>query len=172
MVVYFYFDYQDHQLQTPAYVLVSLLRQLAARRKPLTQFLLDFYDRFKEEQPQDLMSELCEAFQLTCGAYERCFIVIDALDECKYQGHRKEIVRVLNGLPTAMTSVFVTSRPHVHDIKQYFENALRLDVKASDADIKHYCSQMIEQSPSATDLINGSLKQQVMDSIASNANGM
>ena len=29
------------------------------------------------------MSELCEAFQLTCETYERCFIVIDALDECK-----------------------------------------------------------------------------------------
>lgn len=118
------------------------------------------------------MSELCEVFQLTCGTYERCFIVIDALDERKSQDHRKQIVRVLNGLPTAITSVFVTSRPHVHDITNCFKNTLRLDVKASDADIKHYCSHMIEQSPSATDLIKGSLKQQVIDSIASNANGM
>lgn len=143
-----------------------------AQRKPLPQSLADFYDRFKDEQTQDLMSELCEVFQLSCGAYERCFIVIDALDECKSLDHRKEIVGVLNGLPVSKTSIFVTSRPHVHDIKKYFENALRLDIKASDADIKHYCSQMIEQSSSATDLIKGSLKQQVVDSIASNANGM
>lgn len=118
------------------------------------------------------MSELCEVFRISCEAYERCFIVIDALDECKSQGHRKEIVRVLNDLPTETTSVFVMSRPHVHDIQQYFEKVIQVDIKASDTDIKHYCSQMIEQSSSASDLIRGSLKQQVIDSIASNANGM
>ena len=171
-IAYFYFDYRDQQVQTPAYFFASLLRQLAARRKPLSRFLLDFYDRFKGEQPQDLMPELYETFRQTCDAYDRCFIVIDALDECKHQGYRREIVRLLKGLPTAKTRIFVTSRPHPYDVKQYFENAIRVDVEASETDIKHYCSRMIEDSPNASDLMSDSLRQQVLDTIASNAHGM
>ena len=118
------------------------------------------------------MPELCRVFRETCEAYERCFIVIDALDECKHQNYRKEIVRVLTGLPTAKISLFVTSRPHHHDIKQYFEDALRIDVEASEADIKHYCSHMIEVSPNIADIMSVSLKQQVIETIANKAHGM
>ena len=143
-----------------------------ARTTPLPQPILDFYDHFKEEQPQDLMPELCRVFQETCEAYERCFIVIDALDECKHQNHRKEIIRVLKGLPTARISLFVTSRPHHHDIRQYFEDTLRIDVEASETDIKQYCSHMIEESPNITDVMSDSLRQQVIDTIANKAHGM
>ena len=171
-IAYFYFDYRDQQVQTPAYFLASLLRQLAARRNSLPQALLDFYDGFKEAQPQNLISELHEAFRMTFETYEKCFILIDAFDECKHQAHRAEIVRVLRGLPIEKTRIFVTSRPHAHDIKQYFKDALRVDVEASETDIKHYCSRMIDQSPNAIDLISGSLRQQVVNSIASMAHGM
>ena len=171
-IAYFYFDYRDQQTQTPPYFLASLLRQIAARSKPLPQFLHDSYDRFKEEQSHHFMPELREAFRMLCETYERCFIVIDALDECKHQAHRKEIVQLLNSLPRGKTKVFVTSRPHVHDIKGYFEDALQVDVEARDTDIKRYCSCMIEQSTSAAELISGPLRQQVIDTIASRAHGM
>ena len=171
-IAYFYFDYRDQQTQTPPYFLASLLRQIAARSKPLPQFLHDFYDRFKEEQLPHFMQELREAFQMLCKTYERCFIVVDALDECKHQAHRKEIIRFLKSLPRTTTRVFVTSRLHAHDIKEHFEDALRVDVEASETDIKRYCSCMIEQSTSAAELITGPLRQQVIDTIASKAHGM
>lgn len=171
-IAYFHFDYRNQEVQTPAFVLASLFRQLAARRKPFPQALLDFYNRYKEDQAQDLMSELCEAFRVTCETYNRCFIIIDALDECKHQGHRKEFVRVLKGLSASKTKIFVTSRPHTDDIKHYFEDALRIDVEASEADIRQYCSRMIEESASATELMGDLLRQQVVNSIASKARGM
>ena len=159
-------------MQTPAYFLASLIRQLAIRIKPFPQLLRDFYDLCKEDQAQDLFFELWETFKATCEAFERCFIVIDALDECENQGHRKEIVRMLKDLPTASISVFVTSRPHSHDIKLYFEDSLKIDIAASEADIKQYCCHMIQESVNATELLDGALKQQVMDTVASKANGM
>ena len=170
--MYFYFDYRDQRVQTPGYFLASILRQLVAQTRPIPQHLLDFYDQFKEEQPQDLMAELCRLLRVTCEAYERCFIVIDALDECKHQTHRKEIVRVLKGLPTAKVKILVTSRPHHRDIKESFEDALRMDVEASETDIKHYCSHMIGESPNTTDIMSDSLRQQVIEVIASKAHGM
>ena len=109
---------------------------------------------------------------MLCETYEECFIVIDALDECKHQAHRKEIVQFLKSLPRTKTRVFVTSRLHVHDIKEYFEDALGVDVEASETDIKRYCSRMIEQSTSAAELISGPLRQRVIDAIASKAHGM
>ena len=159
-------------MQTPGYFLASILRQLVARTTPLPQPLLDFYDHFKEEQSQDLMLELCRVLRVTCETYERCFIVIDALDECKHQNHRKEIVRVLKGLPTAKVKIFVTSRPHHRDIEESFTDALRMEVEASETDIKHYCSHMIGESPNTTDIMSDSLRQQVIDVIASKAHGM
>ncbi len=118
------------------------------------------------------MSELCKIFRMTCEAYQRCFIIIDALDECKQQSHRKEVFGLLKGLPITKIKLFVTSRPHPHDIKRYLEDALKIDVEASETDIKHYCSRMIEENPDATDLMSDSLKQQVTNTIASNAHGM
>ena len=171
-LAYFYFDYRDQQVHTPPYFLASLVRQIAARSKPLPQFLHDFYDRFKEEQPQHIMPELREVFRMLCETYEECFIIIDALDECKHQAHRKEIVQLLESLPRTTSRVFVTSRLHAHDIKEYFEDALRVDVEASETDIKRYCYCMIEQSSSAAELISGPLRQQVVDTIASKAHGM
>ena len=171
-IAYFYFDYRDQRVQTPSYFLASILRQLATRTKSLPQSLLDFYDRYREEQPLNLMPELREVFRVTCEAYERCFIVIDALDECMHQAHRTQIIQMLRDLPTATTSVFVTSRPHAHDIRKYVEDALRVDVEARESDIRHYCSRMIEQSTNAADLITGSLRQQVIDTIASKAQAM
>lgn len=171
-IAYFYFDYRDPELHRPAYFVASLFRQLVARRKPFPQSLLDFYDRSKEDQAQNLLSELFEAFRVSCESHKRCFIVIDALDECKNQRNRKEIFRILNGLPIAKTQVFVTSRSHSHDVNRFFEDALRIDVEASEADIKHYCSRMITESENATELMDDSLRQQVVDSIASKANGM
>ena len=109
---------------------------------------------------------------MTFKAYEKCFVVIDALDECKHQAHREEIIRVLKDLPIEKTRIFVTSRPHTQDIKVYFKDALRVDIKASETDIKHYCSCMIDQSPNGTDLITGLLRQQVVNRIASMAHGM
>lgn len=171
-IAYFYFDYQDQEVQTPAFVLASLLRQLAARRKPFAQALLDFYNRHKEDHARSLKSELCEALRVVCKTYNTCFIIIDALDECKHQGYRREIVQVLKSLPTAKTMIFVMSRPHTPDIKDYFKDALRIHVEASEADVKHYCSRMIEDSASATELMGNSLRQQVLNSIASKALGM
>ena len=118
------------------------------------------------------MLELREAFGMLCETYEQCFIVVDALDECKHQTHRKEIVQLLKSLPSTKTRVFVTSRLHTHDIKEYFEDALRVNVEASETDIKRYCSCMVEQSTSAADLISGPLRQQVIETIASKAHGM
>ena len=109
---------------------------------------------------------------MLCETYEECFIIIDALDECKHQAHRKEIVQLLESLPRTTSRVFVTSRLHAHDIKEYFEDALRVDVEASETDIKRYCYCMIEQSSSAAELISGPLRQQVVDTIASKAHGM
>ena len=118
------------------------------------------------------MHELCEAFQATCDSYEKCFIVIDALDECNNQIHRKEIVRVLKILSTGKVRLFVTSRPHPRDIREYFENALRITIEASEADIKSYCSRMIKENPNVAEIMDEALRERVASSIASKADGM
>ena len=81
-------------------------------------------------------------------------------------------IRALKSLPMSKASLFVTSRPHPHDVEQLFEEAVKKDIKASETDIKQYCYRMIEESPNASGIMSDSLKQQVTDTIASRADGM
>ena len=66
----------------------------------------------------------------------------------------------------------VTSQPHPHDIKHKFDHTLKIDVEASGADIKQYCSRTIRESESAPELKNDYLMQQLMANIASRAHGV
>ena len=103
---------------------------------------------------------------------KKCFIIIDALDECNERSHRKEILRILNTLKLGATKVFVTSRPHPHDIKQNFQNALRIEIEANEADIRAYCRRIMEENENTNELVQGTLKDEVADIVSNNARGM
>ena len=171
-IAYFYFDYREQDVQTPTYFIASVLRQLAVQKVAFPQPLVDFYERFKQDQPQNVATELSQVFQEVCVTFDKCFIVIDALDECNGKSHRKDVLRILSSLNLQTFRIFVTSRPHPHEIKQQFQNAERIQIEASEADLKSYCRRMIESNESTCDIVDDTMKEEVADIISRNARGM
>ena len=171
-LAYFYFDYREQDGQTPNDFVASLLRQIAVKKEDFPQSLLDFYEDYRHDRAQAATADLFATFRQIYTSFKRCYIIIDALDECKSSLYRKEILKIVSGLDLQIVRLFVTSRPHVHDIKQTFLHAQQIEVEASDQDIRSYCHRMIEDSQSTLDLIDDSLKEEIADAVAKNAQGM
>lgn len=158
-------------MQTPTYFVGSIVRQLVNRKAAFPPSLLHFYQRFKEDEAHDSTSELVLILRDFCTAFDRCYIIVDALDECKNL-YRKDVLQIPNELNLGTVQLFVTSRPHSHDIKQHFKGTEQIKVKASETDIRTYCLQKIDGNESTRELVDGSLRDAVADSISRNAQGM
>lgn len=118
-LAYFYFDYREQDIQTPASFLASLLHQLAVQKADFPQPLLKFYEHFKHDKAQSLMTDLLTVLQEVCASFDRIYIVIDALDECNSKGHRKQVLTALESLDLGTVRLFVTSRPHAYDVRPH-----------------------------------------------------
>ena len=171
-LAYFYFDYREQDGQTPNAFVACLLRQIALQKVDFPQSLLDFYEHYRNERAQAATDDLFATFRQVYTSFEKCYIVIDALDECRSSIYRKEILKILSGLDLEIVRLFVTSRPHVHDIRQNFLHAQQIEIEASEQDVKSYCHRMIEDNQSTLDLIDNSLKEEVANAVAKNAQGM
>lgn len=170
-VAYFYFDYREQEAQTPTAMVASLLRQLAGQKAVFPQSLLEYYENFKQDQARGSMPELKHVFNEICLTFGQCYIVIDALDECKMD-FRKDVLEILKDLDLTVVQLFVTSRPHSHDIKQHFHGAEQVHVEANEADIKTYCYRMMDDNDITRELVEGTLRADVADTISRNAQGM
>ena len=170
-IAYFYFDYREQETQTPAAMVATLLRQFAERKDVLSQSLLDYYGKFKQDQPQSSIPELLNVLKNTCLTFSHCYIIVDALDECKME-FRKEILRILKDLGQTGVQLFVTSRPHSHEIQQHIQPAEQIHVEANEADIRTYCHRMMEENEITRELVEGTLRTDVADTISRNAQGM
>jgi hypothetical protein len=80
-------------------------------------------------------------------------------------------LEVLEDLGKLSVRVFVTSRPHPHDIKQKLDACPKITIEASDLDIKKYLAHKIDQDGD-TDLIDKPLKEEIVTNIVNGAQGM
>lgn len=134
--------------------------------------LLKLYERVKRDRAQITEADLLMIIKECYSSFDECYIVIDALDECVKNAHRKKIMNTVNSLDLGIGHLCFTSRPHVHDIKQSFLHAQKIEIGASEADIRSYCHHMMEDDESIMEILDEPLKEEVADSIAAKAQGM
>ncbi len=167
-LAYFYFDFGEQGVQTPAYSVGGIVRQFVIQIPIFSPPLLHFYQRFKEDEAHRSTSELVLILRDICAAFDRCYIVVDDLDECQ-KHYRKEVLQIVNDLNMGSVQFFVTSRPHSHDIKQHFKGTAQIKVEASRADIRTHCLRMMDGNESTRELVEGSLRIDVAETISRNA---
>lgn len=171
-VTYFYFDYREHSLRTPAIFVASLLRQLAIQISPFPASLIDFYDEHKHEQAQRLNPQLTEVFEDVCRRVDKLYVVIDALDECAEARSRKAILEILRKLKSNAFHLFLTARPHTEKLQPYFQDVRTVEISANKNDLQTYCVNMINSSDSTRELMNEELKKEIIETIVAKADGM
>ena len=80
----------------------------------------------------------------TCEAFDRVFLVIDALDECSPE-RRRRVLQALKRLHEVQSiSIFVTSRPYPEDVMKAFEPYPNIAIEARDPDIRKYVRTEID----------------------------
>ena len=144
-IAFFYFDYRDQDNQSPANVTASILRQLASCKPALPHPVAELHQRLGKQQGLPQLQDLKATLLLTCREFRHTFIIFDALDECDAKRHRKSFLEVLKDLEKLSVRLFVTSRPHPHDIKQKLDTSPKITVEASELDIKKYLAHKIDQ---------------------------
>ena len=150
-VAYHYFDFRDQQCQSVEAMLSSLLKQLATAKTELSYHVLELYQKFTRQQRQPKHEDLEEVMVPTCEAFDRVFLIIDALDECSPERRRKVLEALKRLHEVQSVSIFVTSRPYPGDVKEAFEPFPKIDIEARDPDIRKYVRREIDNNHSLDD---------------------
>lgn len=171
VLAFFYFSFSDQRKQTYHGVLLSLVTQLS-RGRPLVPVLDDAY----EIKGQPSCGILEEVIWELVVARERTFIILDALDEIPYGPDRQEVLDGLGRLieHNSSLTILLTSRPE-HDISDSMRGFEVESLAASQSgvnnDIKLYVEKGLERHPRLKHL-SSDLKNEIMDTLSSKADGM
>ena len=171
-ISFIYFDYRDQGGQSQENVVASLLRQIASHKSVLPVSLDELCTKFRDRNRKPQIQDLELALLHVCQDFDQVFIAIDALDECDEEMRRKTFLPFLAKLQqTPRIRLFITSRPHLEDIRKALDPALQVKVQASDADLRKYLRKRIEESGNA-DIIDEDFRQHLIETVAKGAQNM
>lgn len=170
-IAFFYCDHRNHREASSQNILATLLRQLSALRTSLPESIIQLHTRFEKRQQEMQIEDLRATLLSVCQEFHRTFIVIDALDESDTED-RRTLLSSLKGLSTASTSYFLTSRPHIDDVKKCFGNCAQIRVEAVDSDIRAYLAYKIHNASDLEDFLDDELREEIMATILRGSQGM
>ncbi|OBT63922.1 hypothetical protein VE03_05994 [Pseudogymnoascus sp. 23342-1-I1] len=171
-IAYLYCNFRRQDEQNAEGLLASLLKQLAQGLSPLPEIIKSLYDSHKKNQTRPTFNELSSALQSVASLYSRCFIVIDALDECQASdGCRTKLLTEIFALEAkSRASIFSTSR-FIPEIQEHFKNSMQLEIRASDQDVQRYIDGHMSQLPRCV-LRSSDMQGEVKAAIVQAVNGM
>lgn len=113
--------------------------------------------------------ELSSLLQAEARNFSKLFIVIDALDECPSVDDMTS--KFLLELQKTSPHLLVTSRPHLKSvIEQFLPNAIRLEIRAHDEDIKRYLDEQFRKKHVLRLLVKDT--KEIIKKITEKAEGM
>lgn len=168
-IAYVYFNFKHRFEEQPKELLSSLLRQLVVHQAAVPNSVRELYDKHHDKRTRPSLEEVSIALRSVAALYLRVFVIIDALDECQFEGHcRSTFLAELYKLPGI--SKLITSRP-IPDIEALFKGCPSLEILASDEDISIYLDGRMKLLPSFM-LDNQELRKQIKSEIISAVEGM
>jgi len=147
-IAYLYCNYQRQQEQKPIDLLSSLLKQLVQAQPSVPENVKSLYQSYKDKPTRPSFDEISNVLHSIVAGYSRAFIVVDALDECQISdgSRRRFLLEILNLQATSRTNLFATSR-YIPEIEKWFEEAIILEIRANDEDVRRYLDNHISELP-------------------------
>jgi hypothetical protein len=149
------------------------LQQLLQRKLAISDDIVSLYRHHSKKQTRPRLDELSKLLQSEVRCLSKVFFVIDALDECpESNGIRDGFITEIQKLQP-ITHLLITSR-HISTIEHEFEQAARVEIRASDEDVKKYLECRIESESRLVRLVKGdsALQAAISNTIVENAKGM
>ncbi|KIX98765.1 uncharacterized protein Z520_05226 [Fonsecaea multimorphosa CBS 102226] len=175
-IAFYYYDYSDQQSQSPSSFARSLLRQLSSHSEIVPSAVAEFYQRTRNAvKDQTWFHDLLTILRRVVATFRHCFIIVDALDEADVQTQRTgffEVIDAIRNSPGGTVKVLATLRPHVLDLVSKFHEPSMIDILANPGDIRQFLVQTIKEQPESEYLMDDKLKEHVLNTLCTNANGM
>ncbi|KAH0563336.1 hypothetical protein GP486_002098 [Trichoglossum hirsutum] len=171
-VAYVFCNYQSRADQNTTILLSAILRQLVQAQGSVPESISHLHERHSGRGTRPSLDEVFSTLQSVLQNYSRVHLVIDALDECQDQEgtHNRLLARVRDLQKDANLNVMITSR-FIPDLEAEFEHATRLEVRASNEDVKRFVTDQIYQLPRCIRRDN-ELQNLMKDKIIEAADGM
>ncbi|KAH6718700.1 hypothetical protein BKA61DRAFT_652397 [Leptodontidium sp. MPI-SDFR-AT-0119] len=138
-IVHLYCNFRRKDEQKAQDLLASLLKQLSEKPSSLPNNVKSLYGKHKEKRTRPSLDEISRTLQSVGAVYSRVFIIINALDECQISdGYQQRFLSSLfNFQERCGANLFATSWP-ISSIEKEFEGNLRLEIRASEQDVRRY----------------------------------
>ena len=175
ILLYFYFDYTEQNIQTPSNILATLLHQLLSRLPTLPDQASNLSERIKQNRPLPSWGEMIQIFiSVTDAQTTQVYLVMDALDECDANRNRPRVLDLLDyAFNQSKIRTLVTSRPYPADIKAAFAAYPEIVIEASEADIKTFLAEKIASRQGSMLLRSDDpLRQEIIDTLAAKSQGV
>jgi hypothetical protein len=172
-IAYIYCSYKEQEDQTAVNLIASLLQQLVQRNHVISNDIMSLYHYHKQKQTRPTAGKWSKLLESEVRRLSKVFIVIDALDECpESNGTRDNFLAEIRKLQP-ITHLLVTSR-HIPTIEREFEKAARVEIRASDEDVRRYLERRIESGGRLVRLLKAdpALQATIANTIVENAKGM
>lgn len=170
--IYCSFHHTNDGSQKPEELLLSILRQLVYSLSPMPGVVQALYDKHEAKGTRPTVTEVSRAISSVACSFKRCFLVIDALDECRLP----DATRLLNEVssfrtPHSTISFFSTSRFIPEIMARFQTNTLVKEIRAEKADITTYLRANLDELPPFVSR-NLELQQEIIVGITDAADGM
>jgi hypothetical protein len=160
--------------QNAVVLLTAILRQLVQAQSSIPESVLRLHEHHSRRSTRPLLKEIFTTLKSVVKDYSRVYLVVDALDECPAEdGTRGRLLANILGLQKEAGTdlhLMVTSR-FIPDIEEKFKEALRLEVRASDEDVKIFVAGQMDRLPNVVQR-NEELKDLVKNEITQAVDGM
>ncbi|THC87589.1 hypothetical protein EYZ11_012965 [Aspergillus tanneri] len=168
--IYCSFYRNDDRIQKPECLFASILRQLAQGLFPVPHIIQALYEKHRLKGTQPSVEEMSRALPLIAIHFSRLFIVIDALDECRFTA----MSRVLNDIfclqATHNVNLLATAR-FIPEIMTRFLGKPTKEIRGSKPDVMRYLRANLNKLPAFVSR-NLQLQQEILIGITNAVDGM
>jgi Cdc6-like AAA superfamily ATPase len=169
-VAYVYCNYKSQADQDTASILAAILKQLGQGRPSALGPVERLHHKHASRGTRPSLEDTFSAIRDVVAQYPYVFIVIDALDECQRETRHRLLSKLFALQKEADVRLIATSR-FVLDIEDALRPAIRLEVRASDEDVKQFVVGQIRRLPQCVQR-NKALQDLVQERVVEAVDGM
>ncbi|KAF1952740.1 hypothetical protein CC80DRAFT_169745 [Byssothecium circinans] len=171
-VAYIYCNYKDQKEQDVTSMLAAILKQLVQGRPSLAEPLTRLHKQHANKGTRPSADEIFTALQSVILDLSTVYIVVDALDECRNDdGTRRWLLARIRDLQNKADVRFLATSRFILDILDEFKDSGRLEIQASDEDVRRFVAGQVHRLPSCIQRKH-ELQRLVQDKIAESVDGM
>ncbi|KAL4985112.1 ankyrin [Aspergillus falconensis] len=167
-VAFFYFDHQDRSTQSTSAVLCCILRQVLEKLPAIPGSVTELFERIGHKGQIPLHE--CERLLTDIASSLRCiYLVFDGLDESEHWRSFLQSIQNLVRIP--QFRLLVTSRPHIREPIDLFQQHPRIRIEAQAEDLKTYLYRELEQG-GLYDIADQDFADRLVQKLMQGAEGM